>query len=162
MREKESMKRLALALCLAALTAPALDAQDAPPAPRTGASAPADSGWTLVPATDWPARARGLIGKRVEVFGNLSVDPSSGFSTTGVMTGRFRSRIVATVSFDRIGNEQVTWMTENKCLLTCRGVFVRGVVVMVGAGPVLQMIDISRESRGVAKVSTAHVCTPVT
>ena len=159
MREKESMKRLALALCLAALTAPALDAQDAPPAPRTGASAPADSGWTLVQATDWPTRAPGLIGKRVEVFGNLSVDPSSGFRTSGVMTGRIRHRIVATVSFDRISNEQVTWMTENNCLLTCRGVFVRGVVVIVGAGPVLQMIDISFESRagGVAASMAALV-----
>src|SRR2546426_11184567 len=159
MREKESMKRLALALCLAALTAPALDAQDAPPAPRTGASAPADSGWTLVQATDWRTRAPGLIGKRVEVFGNLSVDPSSGFRSTGVMTGRIRHRIVATVSFDRISNEQVTWMTENNCLLTCRGVFVRGVVVIVGAGPVLQMIDISFESRagGVAASMAALV-----
>src|SRR5207245_11629526 len=58
------MKRLALALCLAALAAPPLDAQGAPPAPQTGASA-ADSEWTLVEATDWPTRARGLIGKRV-------------------------------------------------------------------------------------------------
>ena len=153
------MKRLALALCLAALAAPPLDAQDARPAAQTGASA-ADSEWTLLQATDWPTRARGLIGKRVEVFGNLSVDPSSGFSSTGVMTGRFRSRIVATVSFDRIGNEQVTWMTENKCLLTCRGVFVRGVVVMVGAAPVLQMIDISFKSRADGVDSTVALAAP--
>src|SRR3989449_7504786 len=160
MREKESMKRLALALCLAALTAPALDAQDAPPAPRTGASAPPDSGWTLVQATDWPTRAPGLIGKRVELSGNLSVDPSSGFRSTGVMTGLIRHRIVATVSFDRISNEQVTWMTENKCLLTCRGVFIRGVVVIVGAGPVLQMIDISFKSRAGGVDSTVALATP--
>src|SRR2546426_2457454 len=160
MREKESMKRLALALCLAALTAPALDAQDAPPAPRTGASAPADSGWTLVQATDWRTRAPGLIGKRVEVFGNLSVDPSSGFRSTGVMTGRIRHRIVATVSFDRISNEQVTWMTENNCLLTCRGVFIRGVVVIVGAGPALQMIDISFKSRAGGVDSTVALAAP--
>src|SRR5207253_3168143 len=120
----------------------------------------ADSEWTLLQATDWPTRARGLIGKRVEVFGNLSVDPSSGFSSTGVMTGRFRSRIAATVSFDRIGTEQVTWMTENKCLLTCRGVFVRGVVVIVGAGPVLQMIDISFKSRADAVDSTVALAAP--
>src|SRR6266550_5662027 len=153
------MKRLALALCLAALAAPPLDAQDARPAAQTGASA-ADSEWTLVEATDWPTRARGLIGKRVEVFGNLSVDPSSGFSTTGVMTGRFRSRIVATISFERIGKEQVNGMTENKWLLTCRGVFVRGVVVIVGAGPVLQMIDISFKSRADGVDSTVALAAP--
>ena len=45
------MNRLALALCLAALAAPALDAQDARPAPQAGASA-ADSEWTLVQATE--------------------------------------------------------------------------------------------------------------
>src|SRR5438128_8584077 len=154
------MKRLALALCLAALAAPALDAQAAPPAPQAGASAPADSGWTLVQATDWPKRAPGLIGKRVELFGNLSVDPSSGFSNTGVMTGHIRRRIVATVSFDRISHEQVTWMTQNNCLLTCRGVFVRGVVVIVGAGPVLRMIDISFESRAGGVDSTVALAAP--
>src|SRR5438034_6166698 len=144
-----------------ALAAPALDAQDARPAPQTGASS-ADSEWTLVQATDWPTRAPGLIGKRVEVFGNLSVDPSSGFRSTGVMTGLIRHRIVATVSFDRISNEQVTWMTENNCLLTCRGVFVRGVVVIVGAGPVLQMIDISFKSRAAGVDSTVALAAPAT
>ena len=144
------MKRFDLVLCLAALAAPALDAQ----------GTPADSGWTLVQATDWPTRAPGLIGKRVELFGNLSVDPSSGFSTTGVMTGRFSHRIVATVSFDRISNELVTWMTENKCLLTCRGVYVRGLVVIVGAAPVLQMTDISFASTVALAAPAPHAQAP--
>src|SRR5439155_245564 len=52
------------------------------------------------------------------------------------------------------------WMTENKCLLTCRGVFVRGVVVIVGAGPVLQMIDISFKSRAEGVDSTVALAAP--
>ena len=158
MREKESMKRLALALCLSALAAPALDAQAAQE-PRTGSSAQADSGWTLVPASDWRTRAPGLIGRRVELSGNLYTQPPGGRSSTssiigqmrfnniGQMRGAIRGQVLATVSFDQISDEQIEWMARNGCLLTCAGVFVRGVVEMVGAGPELQMTDISFESR---------------
>src|SRR5207247_3654973 len=94
MREKESMKRLALALCLSALAAPALDAQAAQE-PRTGSSAPADSGWTLVAASDWRTRAPGLIGRRVELSGNLYTEPPGGRSST--------SSIIWQVRFNNVG-----------------------------------------------------------
>jgi len=60
-----------------------------PTAPQTVAATPAAAGWTLVPASDWSARAPGLVGNRVEVSGNLStqlmVNPRSSFSNTGWM-----------------------------------------------------------------------------
>src|SRR5438876_564139 len=159
------MKRLALALCLAALAAPPLDAQDAPPAAQTGASA-ADSGWTLVQASEWRTRAPGLIGRRVELSGDLStqfyVDPRESFSNTGEMRGTSWRDPLATVLFDQISTEQAGWFRTNKCLETCVGVFVRGIVLserpgrMCGAPPqprcsetppVLRMTDISFESR---------------
>jgi len=142
MREKELMKRLALALSFAALAASACT-RPVPPSP-------VDASWTLVEAGDWRVRAPGLIGKRVELHGNLStqflVDPRSSFSNTGKMRGTNHQDVLATVSFDQISNEQVTWMARNKCLLTCEGVYVRGVVETVGAGPVLDMIEISCKS----------------
>ena len=133
-----------------ALAAPALKVQEVP-TPQTGASAVGDSGWTLVPASDWRARVPWLIGKRVELSGDLSteplLDPRSSLHNRGAMRGEIRRQVLAIVLFDQISDEQVTWMARNNCLLTCKGVFVRGVVVIVGAGPVLRMIDISSESR---------------
>ncbi|HZH41877.1 MAG TPA: hypothetical protein VFD85_12745 [Gemmatimonadales bacterium] len=127
-----------------------LDSTAAPAAPAMSAEV-ASSGWTLLQAADWRARAPGLIGKRVEVAGNLStqpvVDPRSSSSNRGWMRGPVRGEIFAIVLFDQISNEQVAWMARNNCPLTCAGVFVRGVVEIVGAGPVLQMTDVSSESR---------------
>src|SRR2546427_160466 len=159
------MKRLAQILCLAALVAPALDAQAAP-VPQTGRSAAADSEWTLVQATDWRTRAPGLIGRRVELSGDLStqfyVDPRDNFSSTGTMRGTSWRDPLATVRFDQISSEQARWFRTNNCLETCVGVFVRGIVLserpgrMCGAPPqprcsetppVLRMTDISFESR---------------
>src|SRR5205809_6279082 len=171
MREKESMKRLALALCLSALAAPALDVQAALE-PRTGSSAQPDSGGTLVPASDWRTRAPGLIGRRVELSGNLYTQPPGGRSSTssiigqmrfnniGQMRGAIRGQVLATVSFDQISDEQIEWMARNGCLLTCAGVFVRGVVEMVGAGPALQMTDISFESRAGGGAATLALAAP--
>src|SRR5438128_1495888 len=141
------------------------DTQAAPLA-RTGTSAPADSGWTLVLASEWRTRAPGLIGRRVELSGDLStqfyVDPHDSFSNTGEMRGTSWRDPLATVLFDQISTEQARWFRTNKCLETCVGVFVRGIVLserpgrMCGAPPqprcsetppVLRMTDISFESR---------------
>src|SRR2546422_3716816 len=159
MREKESMKRLALAFCFAAL------AVSACVRPVLQVS-PVDSQWTLVEARDWRTRAPGLIGKHVELHGNLStqflVDPGSEFSNTGAMRDTNYKDVLATVLFDQISGEQIAWMAKNNCHVTgvsipadmeghplraCEGVYVRGVVEVVGAGPVLDMIDISCKSR---------------
>src|SRR5438477_3428320 len=143
------MKRLAVALSFAALATSACT--------RPVLPSPADPGWTLVEASDWRARAPGLIGKRVELHGNLStqllVDPRSSFSNTGKMRGTNYQDVLATVLFDQISKEQITWMARNKCNLTgvyppaCEGVYVRGVVEIVGPEPVLDVIDISCKSR---------------
>src|SRR5436309_5821711 len=159
------MRRLALALCLAAWTAPALDAQPAAAA-QSGGSADPDSGWTLVQASEWRTRAPGLIGRRVELSGDLStqflVDPHESFSNTGEMRGTSWRDPLATVLFDQISTEQAGWFRTNKCLETCVGVFVRGIVLRERPGrtcgapphprcsetpPVLRMTDISFESR---------------
>jgi hypothetical protein len=121
-------------------------------APKTAASAPADSGWTLVPAVEFGTRAPGLIGAHVEVSGNLStqfiVNPHNSFDSTGWMRDA-RNNELAIVLFDQIADSQVAWMRTNKCNVTCAGVFVRGVVVRARGGSklVLQMIDVSYESR---------------
>src|SRR2546422_11319630 len=103
MREKESMKRLALALCFAAL------AVSACVRPVLQVS-PVDSQWTLVEARDWRTRAPGLIGKHVELHGNLStqflVDPGSGLSNTGAMRGHNYKHVLAIVLFDQIRGRQ--------------------------------------------------------
>src|SRR3989442_2092506 len=116
MREKESMKRLALALSFAALAASACTR------PVLQTASPADPGWTLVEARDWRTRAPGLIGKRVELHGNLStqflVDPGSEFSNTGAMRDTNYHDVLATVLFDQISGEQIAWMANNKCQLT--------------------------------------------
>jgi hypothetical protein len=117
-----------------------------------GGGVPADSGWTLVSASDWLARAPALAGRRVEVSGNLStqlmVNPHSNFSNTGWMRDAGNKEL-ATVMFDQIGDAEVAWMRKNRCSNTCEGVFVRGEVVS-GRGsraPILRMIDVSFESR---------------
>src|SRR3989454_3153350 len=156
------MKRLALALCLAVLAVSAC----ARPVLQT-ASPAVCSGWTLVEESDWRTRAPGLIGKCVELHGNLStqfyVDPGSSLSNTGWMRGtnyRFGQDFLATLSFAQISNEQAGWFRTNKCLETCVGVFVRGVVVIVGAGPVLEMIDISFKSRAGRVAAAATLAVP--
>ena len=146
-----------------ALAVATLNAQEALGA-RTGTSAAADTGWMLVAASDWRTRAPGLIGKRVELSGDLStqplLDPRSSLSNRGAMRGQIRRQILAIVLFDQISNEQVTWMARNACLITCKGVFVRGLVVIVGAGPVLQMIDVSSESRAGGGAATPVLAAP--
>jgi len=175
-----------------AVAAPAPKVQEVP-ASETGVSAAGDSGWTPVQSRDWRTRAPGLIGRRVEVSGNLStliyVDPHDGFSDTGWMRDA-GNKLLVTVQFDQIGNEQVAWMRTKNCSQTCEGIFVRGVVMSGQRGPVwrepacrsqqppprcaaqsetspvLQMIDISFESRagGVAasmvRLDTTHGLTP--
>ena len=115
------------------------------------AAAPADAGWTLVLASDWRARAPGLVGQRVELSGNLTtlfaVDPRNNFSNKGWMKGNGARQNLANVLFDQIGDEQVAWMSRNTCWQTCAGVFVRGVVVSGRSEPVLRMVDVSFESR---------------
>ncbi len=139
--------------------------------PQAVASAPADSGWTLVPASDWSTRAPDLAGNRVEVSGNLStlfmVNPRKSFSSTGWMRDA-HNNLLLTVLFDQIGDAQVAWMRANKCNVTCAGVFVRGVVVSKGGRRafVLQMIDVSFESHAGAapasmvQLDSAHGDTP--
>jgi len=123
-----------------------------PSAPQAVASAPADSGWTLVAASDWRTVAPGLVGNRVEVSGNLStllmVNPRSSFSNTGWMNDA-GNKVLATVLFDQIDDAQIAWMRKNRCSETCAGVFVRGVVVdgRRNRGPILRMIEVSFESR---------------
>src|SRR2546425_13304352 len=116
MREKESMKRLALALSFAALAASACTR------PVLQTASPADSQWTLVEARDWRTRAPGLIGKHVELHGNLStqflVDPGSEFSNTGAMRDTNYKHVLATVLFDQIRGEQIAWMTKNNWHVT--------------------------------------------
>src|SRR5438477_10935166 len=150
------MKRLAVALSFAALATSACT--------RPVLPSPADPGWTLVEASDWRTRAPGLIGKRVELSGDLSteplLDPRSSLTNRGAMRGQIRRQILAIVLFDQISNEQVTWMARNGCVRTCEGVFVRGVVVIVGAGPALQMIDVSSESRAGGGAATPAVAAP--
>src|SRR5436309_286447 len=142
-----------------------------PTAPQTVAATPAAAGWTLVPASDWSARAPGLVGNRVEVSGNLStqlmVNPRSSFSNTGWMRDAGNKEL-ATVLFDQIGDAELAWMRKNRCSQTCAGVFVRG-VVMSGRGsraPVLRMIDVSFESRAggaaasMVQLDSGHADTP--
>jgi hypothetical protein len=166
-----------------ALAAPALTVQEVR-ASQTGASA-SDSGWTLVRASDWRTRAPGLIGKRVELSGDLStqfyVNPHESFSNIGTMRGSSGKDPLATVLFDQISTEQAAWFSTNKCNQTCVGVFVRGVVLselpgrMCGPPPrprcpetpsALRMSDISFESRAggvaasVVQPDAAHGDTP--
>src|SRR4029077_18093682 len=82
------------------------------------------------------------------------------WSNRGAMRGPIRREILAIVLFDQISDEQVTWMVRNECLLTCKGVFVRGVVMIAGAGPVLQMMDVSSESRTGGGAATPVVAAP--
>jgi hypothetical protein len=142
-----------------------------PTTPQTVGSVSADSGWTLVPASDWRTQSPGLVGSRVEVSGNLStqlmINRRSSFSNTGWMTDAGNKKL-ATVLFDQIDDEQIAWMRKNRCSETCAGVFVRGVVVSGGGSraPILRMIDVSFESRagGVAasmvQLDSAHGDTP--
>src|SRR5438477_11603213 len=111
------MKRLAVALSFAALATSACT--------RPVLPSPADPGWTLVEASDWRARAPGLIGTRVELPGDLStqplLDPRSSFTNTGNMSGTNHPDVLATVLFDQISKEQVTWMARNGCDRTGEG-----------------------------------------
>src|SRR3989442_8040160 len=106
MREKESMKRIALALCFAVL------ALSACTRPVLQTASPADPGWTLVEASDWRTRAPGLIGKRVELHGNLStqllVDPRSSFTNTVQMRRTYYRDALETTLFHQIRNQQIT------------------------------------------------------
>src|SRR5207244_2322404 len=97
---------------------PALNVQAAP-ATQTGASAEADSGWTLVQASEWRTRAPGLIGRRVELSGDLStqfyVDPGESFSNTGEMRGTSWRDPLATVLFDQGARRQQAVAAARRC-----------------------------------------------
>jgi hypothetical protein len=100
--------------------------------------------------------------------GNLSVsmtiDPKSDVNNLGWMQDA-QGQAVALVWLDQVTPEQIGWMRENGCQLTCKDVFVRGVVVDDAKFPdaVLRLKDISFESHaaGAPAVKAAPVAADV-
>ena len=113
----------------------------------TSSSPDSVKAWIPLKAEEWAVKAPTLIGKDVEVFGDLStqffISRKSGLNNSGWMRDSMNKELLI-VLFDKASDEQIAWMTKNKCRETCPGVFVRGRVV---SSRKLRLKEVSFESR---------------
>ena len=102
--------------------------------------------WVPLKMEEWAAKAPGLLRKDVEVSGNLLtvpfIDPTRDYGNSGDMVDDDYNRFVH-VLFNKATQEQLEWITKNKCTTTCKSVFIRGRVV---SATQLRLKDISFDS----------------
>jgi len=114
-----------------------------------------DTVWIPLKASEWKAKSPKLLGRSVEVSGDLStlmIVGRTGLYNSGWMRDA-DNRLLLTVSFKQADDRQLAWMTKHKCRETCSGVFVRGTVV---SREDLLMKEVSYESKvGVAPAGVA-------
>jgi hypothetical protein len=114
--------------------------------PDTSSSPDSVTVWIPLTMGEWAEKAPSLLGKDVEVSGNLLTMPfirrTDTFSNSADMVDEDYNRLVH-VLFDRAGDDQIKWMMKNKCSTTCKDLFIRGRVVRPTQ---LRMKDISFDS----------------
>jgi hypothetical protein len=116
-------------------------AQDKPsPAP------PADAQYISLTPAEFAEKAADLVNKDVEVAGDIVVPAMLGPKSVGTMvdktTGKVLVQLVA-----KPGSPALEWLTGGDRRTKSQGVFARGKVALVKGSPVLDLTDISKESK---------------
>jgi len=113
-------------------------------------------GYIAVEGAQFIPNGPGLIGKHIEIAGDFMAPMGVAVGNTNPYLRGFLfepgnpKKLWAAVSFDKVDQEDIDWMTSHLCSRTCPGVFVRGTVA-AGAGSlaVLELSEVSASSKAV-------------